>query len=47
MVDLKTRKREMREDGGNRDEKLGLKRISFASKFTITYTAGNGSESGV
>jgi len=40
MVDLRTRKREMRGDGGNHHEKLGLKRISCASQFTIPDTAG-------
>jgi len=37
---LRTRKREMRGDGGNHREKLGLKRISCASQFTIPDTAG-------
>jgi len=37
MVDLRTR---MRGDGGNHHEKLGLKRISCASQFTITDAAG-------
>jgi len=40
MVDLRTRKREMRGDGGNHHEKLGLKRISCASQFTIPDMAG-------
>jgi len=40
MVDLRTRKREMRGDGGNQHEKLGLKKISGASQFTIPDTAG-------
>jgi len=40
MVDLRTRPREMRGDGGNHHEKLGLKRISCASQFTIPDTAG-------
>jgi len=35
MVELSTRKREIREDGGNHHEKLGLKRISCASQCTI------------
>jgi len=37
---LRTRKREMRGDGGNHHEKLGLKRISCASQLTIPDTAG-------
>ena len=40
MVDLRTTKREMRGDGGNYDEKLGLKRISCAGQYTIPHTAG-------
>jgi len=40
MVDLRTRKREMRGDGVHHHEKLGLKRISCASQFTIPDTAG-------
>ena len=40
MVELRTRKREMRGDGGNHHEKLGLKRISGGSQFTIPDTAG-------
>jgi len=40
MVELRTRKREMRGDGGNHHEKLGLRRISCASQFTIPDTAG-------
>jgi len=40
MVELRTRKREMRGDGGNHDEELGLKRISCGSQFTIPDTAG-------
>jgi len=32
--------REMRGDGGNHHEKLGLKKISCASQFTIPDTAG-------
>jgi len=40
MVDLRTRMREMRGDGGNYHEKLGLKRISCASQLTIPDTAG-------
>jgi len=40
MVELRTRKREMRGDGGNHHEKLGLKKISCASQLTILDTAG-------
>jgi len=40
MAELRTRKREMREYGGNHHEKLGLKIISCASQFTIPDTAG-------
>jgi hypothetical protein len=40
MVELRTRKRDMRGDGGNHHEKLGLMRISCASQFTIPDTAG-------
>jgi len=40
MVELRTRKREMRGDGRNHHEKLGLGRISCASQFTIPDTAG-------
>jgi len=40
MVDLRTRMREMRGDGGKNHEKLGLKRISCASQLTIPDTAG-------
>jgi len=40
MVELSTRKREIRGDGGKHHEKLGLKRISCASQMTIPYTAG-------
>jgi hypothetical protein len=35
------KEREIRGDGGNHHEKLGLKRISGASEFTIFDTAGN------
>jgi len=35
MVELRTRMREMRGDEGKNHEKLGLKRISCASEFTI------------
>jgi len=40
MVELSTRKRVIRGDGGNHYEKLGLKRISCASQFTIPDRAG-------
>jgi len=40
MVELSTRKREIRGDGGNHHEKLGLKRILCASQLTIPDTAG-------
>jgi len=40
IVELSTRKREIRGDGGNHHEKLGLKRISCASEFTIPDKAG-------
>jgi len=40
MVELSTRKREIRGDGGNHHEKQGLKRISCASQFTIPDMAG-------
>jgi hypothetical protein len=40
MVELRTRKREMRGYGGNHHEKLGLKSILCASQFTIPDTAG-------
>jgi len=40
MVELRTKKTQMRGDGGNDDEKLGLKRISCASQFPIDDTAG-------
>jgi hypothetical protein len=35
MVELRTRKKEMRGDGTYHHEKLGLRRISCASQFTI------------
>ena len=35
-----TRKREIRADGGNHHEKLGLQRISCASRLNIANTAG-------
>jgi len=41
MVELRMRKREMRGDGGNLDEELGLKRISCASQFTIPDMEGS------
>jgi len=41
MVELSKRKREIRGDGGNHHEKLGLKRILCASQFTITDMAGS------
>jgi len=40
MVELSTRKREIRGDGGNHHEKLGLERITCASQLTIPDTAG-------
>jgi len=40
MVELNTRKREIRGDGGNHNEELGLERISCASQLTIPDTAG-------
>jgi hypothetical protein len=40
MVELSTRKREIRGDGGNHQEKLGLERISWVSQLTIPDTAG-------
>jgi len=40
MVELSTRKREIRGDGGNHHEKLGLKRILCVSQLTIPDTAG-------
>jgi hypothetical protein len=39
-VELSTRKREIRGDGGNQDEKLGLERILCASQLTISDTVG-------
>jgi len=41
MVEVSTRKREIRGDGGSDYEKLGVKRIWFASQLTITDPAGN------
>jgi len=40
MVELSTRKREIRGDQGNHHEKLGLERILCASQLTIPDTAG-------
>ena len=40
MVELRTRKREMRGYGGNHHEELRLQKISCASQFTIRNTAG-------
>jgi len=40
MVELRTRKREMKRDGGNHHEKLGLKRISCAGQCIIPDTVG-------
>jgi len=40
MVELSTRKSEIRRDGGNHHQKLGLERISGASQLTIPDTAG-------
>jgi len=40
MVELSTRKRKIRGDGGNHQQKLGLKIILSASHFTIPYSAG-------
>ena len=40
MVELSTRKREIKGDEGNHHEKLGHERISCASQFTIPNTAG-------
>jgi hypothetical protein len=40
MVELSTRKREIRGDAGNHHEKLGLERILGASQLTIPDTAG-------
>ena len=39
MVELSTRKREIRGDGGNHNGKLGLERISFASQLISPDTA--------
>jgi len=40
MVELRTRKRARRGDGGNHHEQLRLQRILCASQFTIAITAG-------
>jgi len=40
MAELRTGKKEMREDGSNDHEKLGLKRIFCARQFIIPNTAG-------
>jgi len=40
MIELRTRKREMRRDGGNHHGNLGLERISCASQYTIPGKAG-------
>jgi hypothetical protein len=40
MVELSTRQREIRGDGGNHHGKLGLERISCASQLTIPDMAG-------
>jgi len=40
MVELSTRKREIRGDGGNHHEKLALEKFSCASQLTIPDTAG-------
>jgi len=40
MVELSTRKREIRGDGGIHHEKLGLEKIPCASQLTIPDTAG-------
>jgi hypothetical protein len=40
MVELRTRKSEMKGYGGSHHEKLELKRILYASQCTILYTAG-------
>jgi len=46
MVELRTRKREMRGYGGNHHEKQGLGIISCASQFTIPDTAGTSPDPG-
>ena len=40
MVELSTRKREIRGDGGNHHEKLGPEKISCATQLTIPDTTG-------
>jgi len=44
MVELRTRKREMRGDGTNHHEKLGLRKTSCASQFTILHMAGTSAD---
>jgi len=44
IVDLRTRKWEIRGDAGNRHEQLGLRRISCVTQFTIHDTAGTSPE---
>jgi len=44
MVELSTRKREIRGDGGNHHENLGLQRISCAGQFTIPDMARTSSD---
>jgi len=44
MVELSTRKREIRGDRGNHHEKLGLERSSCASQLTIPDTAGTSAD---
>jgi hypothetical protein len=40
MVELSTRKREIRGDGGNHHEQLGIEQFSCASQLYIPDTAG-------
>jgi hypothetical protein len=40
MVEMRTRKREMRGEWANHHEKLGFKKIICACQITIPYTAG-------
>jgi len=44
MVELRTTRREMRGDGANHHEKPGQRRILCVRQFTITHTAGTGSD---
>jgi hypothetical protein len=44
MVELSTRKRESKGDGGTYDEKLGLEKISCANQLTIPVKAGTSPE---